>query len=473
MIQNTTQANQPVQVNPLLRRNQADDFIRLQDLFYLCLAKWRWFILSLAVTLGIATYYILTTPNVYQRTASLMIKDDSKSQGISSDVSSMFADMGLGNAKSNVNNELIAIQSPAVLLETGKRLKLDVDYAIDGAFHKEALYGGDLPVTVDFIGCTDDQSGSFQLQLKGDGSYVISKLKGINRDNLPVDDSDEISGRLGQIIHTPLGKIKVDKAPSYSQFVKNGDAPVLYVSRSNIYAMTDRIKGSLAASLSEEKSTVIDLTYKDVLPKRAEDVISTIISVYRKNWLEDKNQMTISTSHFITERLGVIERELGDVDKNISAFKSSNLLPDVEAAAQQYMQKSTEVDKQIMDLNSRLAIAQYIRNYLTGKVGKNQLLPSNTGIESPGIEQQIAEYNKSQLERNNLVANSSEQNPLVADYDQSLGSMRKSITASLDNFVVTLKTQLGTLQANEAATTTQIASNPNQAKYLQTVGRQQ
>ena len=98
-----------------------------------------------------------------------------------------------------------------------------------------------------------------------------------------------------------------------------------------------------------------------MLPKRAEDVISTIISVYRKNWLEDKNQMTISTSHFITERLGVIERELGDVDKNISAFKSSNLLPDVEAAAQQYMQKSTEVDKQIMDLNSRLAIAQYIR----------------------------------------------------------------------------------------------------------------
>ncbi len=473
MIQNTTQANQPVQVNPMFRRNQADDFIRLQDLFYLCLAKWRWFILSLAVTLGIATYNILTTPNVYQRTASLMIKDDSKSQGISSDVSSMFGDMGLGNAKSNVNNELIAIQSPAMLLETGKRLKLDVDYAIDGAFHKEALYGGDLPVTVDFIGFTDEQSGSFQLQLKGDGSYLISKLKGITRDNLPVDDSDEISGRLGQIIHTPLGKIKVDKAPSYSQFVKNGDASVLYVSRSNIYAMADRIKGSLAASLSEEKSTVIALTYKDVLPKRAEDVINTIISVYRKNWLEDKNQMTISTSHFITERLGVIERELGDVDKNISAFKSSNLLPDVEAAAQQYMQKSTEVDKQIMDLNSRLAIAQYIRNYLTGKVGKNQLLPSNTGIESPGIEQQISEYNKRQLERNNLVANSSEQNPLVADYDQSLGSMRKSITASLDNFVVTLKTQLGTLQANEAATTTQIASNPNQAKYLQTVGRQQ
>lgn len=473
MIQNTTPANQPAQPNPMARPNQTEDFIRLQDLLYLCLAQWRWFILSLVVTCGIATFYNLTTPNVYQRTASLMIKDESKAQGIGSDVASMFSDMGMGNMKSNVNNELIAIQSPAVLLETGKRLKLDVDYAIDGTFHKQALYGNDLPVTVDFIGFTDEQSGSFKLQLKGDGSYVISKLKGVTRDNLPVDDSDEITGRIGQIIRTPLGKIKVDKAPAFTQFVSGEDEPVLYVSRCNVYAMTDRIKGSLSASLSDVKSTVIDLTYKDVLSKRAEDVINTIITVYRKNWLEDKNQMTISTSHFITERLGVIERELGDVDKNISAFKSSNLLPDVEAAAQQYMQKSTEVDKQIMDLNSRLAIAQYIRNYLTGKVGKNQLLPSNTGIESPGIEQQITEYNKNQLERNNIVANSSEQNPLVADYDQSLASMRKSIAASLDNFVVTLKTQLSTLQANEAATTSQIASNPNQAKYLQTVGRQQ
>ena len=473
MIQNTTPANQPVQPNPMARPNQTEDFIRLQDLLYLCLAKWRWFILSLVVTLGIATYYTLTTPNVYQRTASLMIKDESKSQSISSDVASMFSDMGMGNMKSNVYNELIAIQSPAVLLETGKRLKLDVDYTIDGTFHKQALYGNDLPVTVDFIGFTDEQSGSFKLQLHPDGTYEVSYFKGATNDGTPVDTDGELKAKVGQIIRTPLGKIKVDKAASFSQFVKNDEAPILYVSRTNVYAMTDRIKGSLSASLNEVKSTVIDITYKDVLPKRAEDVINTVITVYRKNWLDDKNQMTVSTSHFITERLGVIERELGDVDKNISSFKSSHLLPDVETAAQQYMQKSSDVDKQIMELHSRLSIAEYIHQYLTGKVGKNQLLPSNTGIDSQGIEQQITEYNKNQLERNNIVANSSEQNPLVADYDQSLASMRKSIAASLDNFVVTLKTQLSTLQANEAATTSQIASNPNQAKYLQTVGRQQ
>ena len=465
--------NNQAQTPQVRRPGQGDDFIRLQDLLYLCLAHWRWFLLSLAVTLGIAVYYILSTPNVYQRTASLMIKEDSKSQSISSDVASMFSDMGLSGGKSNVNNELIAIQSPAVLLETGKLLKLDVNYSVDGAFHPVALYGKDLPVNVQFYGLTDEQSAQVDLQLEPGNRLTITRVSGVDKQGESIDSKDEIHGRLGQTIHTPVCNIKVEAAAAYASYLRGGDAKPLHVSRTNLYAMTDHVKASLTASISEEKATVIDLTYKDQLTQRAEDVLNTIIAVYRKNWMDDKNQMTISTSRFITERLGVIERELGDVDKSISSFKSSNLLPDVEAAAQQYMQKSSEADKQILDLNSRLAMAKYIRNFLTGRVGKNQLLPSNTGIESQAIEQQIAEYNKTQLERNNLVANSSEQNPLISDYDQSLSAMRRSIVQSIDNFVVTLNTQLSNLQANEAQTTSQIASNPNQAKYLQTVGRQQ
>ena len=50
---------------------QADDFLRIQDLFYLCAAKWQWFVLSLLVAFGIGYYYLLKTPPVYTRTAEL------------------------------------------------------------------------------------------------------------------------------------------------------------------------------------------------------------------------------------------------------------------------------------------------------------------------------------------------------------------------------------------------------------------
>lgn len=447
MIQN----NQATMQNALVRRpQQADDFIRLQDLMYLCLVRWRWFVISLAVTLGIATYYLLSTPGVYQRTASILIKEDGKSQSINSDVASMFSDMGLSGVKSNVNNELIAIQSPAVLLEAGKQLKLDVNYSEDGTFHPVALYGRTLPVTVHFYSLNDMQSANLDVEVKHGNLFSIVHVSGTDKAGNQVESDEEVQGKLGQTVRTAMGHVCVDLAPGYSAFINGHESRKLHVTRTNLYAMTDHIKASLSASISEEKATVIDLTYKDQLTQRAEDVLNTIISVYRKNWMEDKNQMTVSTSHFITDRLGVIERELGDVDKDISSFKSRNLLPDVETAAQQYMQKSGDVDKQILELNSRLSMARYLRDFLTGKVGKNQLLPANIGIDSPGIEQQITEYNKQQLERNNLVANSSEQNPLVADYDQNLASMRHSIVTSIDNFVVTLNSQLANLQANEA-----------------------
>ena len=56
MIQNSNPANNQGAPNPMLRRNQGDDFLRLQDLFYLCLARWKWFVLSLFVTMGAAGY---------------------------------------------------------------------------------------------------------------------------------------------------------------------------------------------------------------------------------------------------------------------------------------------------------------------------------------------------------------------------------------------------------------------------------
>ena len=42
-----------------IKPGQQDDFLRIQDLLYLCLARWKWFVLSLAITVGAATVHLL------------------------------------------------------------------------------------------------------------------------------------------------------------------------------------------------------------------------------------------------------------------------------------------------------------------------------------------------------------------------------------------------------------------------------
>ena len=103
----------------------------------------------------------------------------------------------------------------------------------------------------------------------------------------------------------------------------------------------------------------------------------------------------------------------------------------------------------------------------------NQPLPANSGIGSTNIESQISEYNQMVLDRNRLIANSSEKNPLVKDLASSLQSMQNTIIQSVDNHIVSLNTQIRSIKQQEIATTQQLASNPNQAKYLLSVERQQ
>ncbi|MDO6340326.1 polysaccharide biosynthesis tyrosine autokinase [Bacteroides caccae] len=443
---------------------QQDDFLRIQDLFYLCLAKWKWFVLSLAVTLGVAVFYILCTPPVYTRTASVLIKEDSKGKSVSSEMDA-FSDLGLFQSGTNVNNELIAFQSPALMTEVVKRLRLDMNYFVPERFHRRVAYGLTLPVNVTMSDLLENESASFTLEVQPDSTLFLSDF---TRNGTELDETG-ITGRLLDSIPTPLGRIIVHTTPNYV----NGKAYTLYVDKSSLYSAVNAYSANLFVALNNEKASVIDLSFKDNSTQRAEDMLNMLISVYNENWVKDKNQIAVSTSMFINERLGVIEQELGNVDEDISSYKSEHLLPDVQAASNMYMAQSSQTNAQILALNNQLYMTRYIRNYLANDANRTQLLPANSGIESANIESQITEYNKQLLQRNSLVANSSTENPLVVDMDQALASMRGAIIKSIDNQIVTLNAQIKSLQQTEQQTTSRIAANPTQAKYLLSVERQQ
>ena len=450
-----------IQRKPQVQNTQ--DFIRIQDLLYLCLAKWHWFVLSLAVCLGVAIAYLLRTPPVYTRSASILIKDDSKGKSASTDMES-FGDFGIFTTNTNVNNEMGTLQSPDLMREVVTRLHLEMNYLVEGRFHKNTIYGDQLPVAVTLADFPDNQSAAFQLHLSKEGSYILRDLA---RNGEPVEG--EVKGHLGDTIQSPFGKMAVTATAHY----RKGQEAEIEVIRSTIKGAVGDASSRLAVSQNDEKSNIISLSFQDVSIQRAEEVLNTLISVYNENWVKDKNQIAVSTSMFINERLGVIEGELGNVDNDISSYKSQHLLPDVQAAANMYMAQASEANAAIKSLNNQTYMARYIRNYLTSETNRFQLLPANSGIDNPNIASQINEYNNQLLERNNLVSKSSVKNPLVVEMDASLAAMRKALVSSIDNQLVALEAQIRSQQSYGGQATSQIASNPKQAKYLLSVERQQ
>lgn len=438
------------------------DFIRIQDLFYLCLNKWHWFVLSLAVCLGAAVWYLLTTPPVYTRSASILIKDDSKGKSTSGAMED-FADFGMFATSTNVNNEMGTLQSPDLMREVVSRLNLNMDYHTDGRFHRQTVYGEQLPVKTILVDFPANQAAAFTMQLK-DGNVTLFDFK---KDEKSIDGS--FTGTLNDTISSPVGKIVIQPDSSYEK----EEETLLYVSHVPIQSAVAAYSMNLSVSQNDEKSNIITLTFKDVSTQRAEDVLNTLIAVYNENWVKDKNQIAVSTSMFINDRLGVIEGELGNVDNDISSYKSEHLLPDVQVAASMYMAQANEANASIKELNNQAYMARYIRNYLTDETNRFRLLPASSGIENSNISTQISEYNNQLMERNSLVSHSSVKNPLVKEMDASLQALRSALVTSIDNQLVALNAQIKSQQNYSGQVTSQIASNPNQAKYLLSVERQQ
>ena len=423
--------------------------------------KWYWFAISLFITLTIAVLYLLSTPPIYTRTAAILVKDNSKSSSSTSAMND-FSDLGIFKSNTNINNELLTLKSPTLMTEVVNRLGLNETFTIRKGLKNVDLYKVS-PVTITFCDKIEVPL-SFTIKFSSKEAFAISELE-ISGEDI----GETLSAQMGDSIQTSAGIMFVSPTQEFTDsFIGTS---IRYV-RGSVRAAVDTYSNALVAELGNEDATIINLSINDTSIRKAEDILNTLIEVYNENWIRDKNQIAVSTSQFISDRLGVIESELGHVDENISSYKSEHLLPDVQAASSLYMAQSAENNKELSTLNNQLSTAQYIRRELNTKQ-LDQTLPANSGIVSANIETQISEYNNLVLDRNRLIANSSEKNPLVKNMASSLQSMQRTIIQSVDNLIVSLNTQIRSLRRQEEATTNRLASNPNQAKYLLSVERQQ
>ncbi len=444
---------------------QEDNNLSLKDIWALCVNHWKWFAISLALCLLAATYYVIKTVPVYTRSASVLIKEDRRSGSVSSDISSAFSDLGFGQTRVNVNNEIVNFLSPDLMQQVVKNLHLDVDYKVKGLRYKYTIYGSSLPVQVEFLDLGRNESAGLKLELKDSSTFALSDftLKG-----------DKVKGRgftaaYGDTTDTPIGKVLVTRSQYADQ--AQWDRPI-YVSRSGFLATARRYRSRLSATLSDKNTTVINLGFKDVNTQRAEDVLRMVINVYNENWIKDKNQITTSTNEFIADRLRIIEQELGSVDKTITSYRSEHRIPDYGAAARMDMQLSAEAGKHLMELNNQLSIARFLQSDISG-AAPGTLLPANVGIDDPSTQGQINQYNTTMLQRNRLVESSSEENLLVKDLDQQLSSLRSSILTSLDNYIKSIGIQIRSSQQAQRSSQARVSDIPLQAGRLLSDERQQ
>lgn len=243
--------------------------------------------------------------------------------------------------------------------------------------------------------------------------------------------------------------------------------------KSEAKRVAQALQGGLTTTLDDEKSTIINLKYTDTSPERAERVLNTIIEVYNERWINEKKQMARNTASFIDERLVVIEKSLNQVDDSISTFKTRHHITNLEQASDLYLQQQNKSEAEILQLTNQLYMAQYILDVLKDNKSRYKLLPVHTGLTSSEAGQQIAQYNTLLLKLKNNLEGTSTQNPIIMRQEEELGEIRQNIIATISNYINTIQIQIGSMQGYNADVKEKVTSNPDQAKKLLSVERDQ
>ncbi|MBO5864468.1 MAG: polysaccharide biosynthesis tyrosine autokinase [Bacteroidaceae bacterium] len=448
------------------KKNQIGNF-SITEVLYAMLSKWYLFIISIAATVGYTLYNIARIEPVYTRQTEVLIKSTQKGTSLDEQMET-FANMGFRSSTSTYN-EIYTFRSPETTIESARRLKLYIEYSKKGKFHPITLYGANVPVRAEFCDLDLQGTAGFEIEINPDSTFRMFNFCGATTTN-----EHSIEGKLTgdslTFTATPIGTIALTPNPSY-KIRKNITYSVKHIGLENA---TNKYINKLAYNINEEENdNKISISINDNSIERADDILKTIVEVYNENWIKDKNKAAKETKNFIDTRLKYVSNELDKIESDISAFKSDNLLPDIEAQSEIQLTKERELSKQLTATKKELEKSEYFLKSIRDKSKEHVLLPLNSGISNSNINAQITSFNTMMIERNNLASKSSEDNPAVKDIDLVLSSLRNAIISSTKTHIKGITTKLESLEKEWKSLQSDIAKNPTHTTFLASAEREQ
>ena len=438
--------------------NKNDQSINLIDLFLYFASHWKWFLLSVLVCGGIAWYNYARAPLVYFRSATVIIKDPSNKTSTT----------GLNRFDNiintvNVANEILQFHSKRLMSEVVQRVHADVSYQVEDGLRKKELYKQS-PVLVSFIDMLPEQPFALTLTLKDAKTVVLTDFS-------DTDDEASRTVALNDTIELEPGVRLVATPTNYSNSSWAGRP--IRVRKQPMEAVVNYYKSALGIQQEEEESSILTLALKDNSAARAEDMLNMLITVYNEEAIKDKNQVAVNTADFINERLIIIENELGLVESDLESFKQRNQIVDIASSAGMYMAESQQYNTSAWELETQIRLANFIKDYLSDPTRETDLIPSNTGLSDINIEGQINLYNTAKLKRDRLISDSSENNPVVQELNNTLRAMKQNIIRAVDNLIVSLNVKRDDAKDREARAQKRVTSIPTKERQMLSIERQQ
>lgn len=229
--------------------NKNAQAVNLVDLLVYLASKWKWFLVSVLVCVGIAWYKYARAPFVYFRSATIIIKDPSNKTS----TTSLDRFDNIIN-KTNVANEILQFQSKQLMEEVVQRVHADVSYQIEDGLRTNELYTQS-PMLIRFLDVMPEQAISFVMTPKDRNTIELTDIAGCDakQPSYTVHVNDTVTLAKGV-------RIVASRTNFYNTSWNGQD---IQVRKQPLSATVAYYRSSLGIKQEDEESSILTLALKD------------------------------------------------------------------------------------------------------------------------------------------------------------------------------------------------------------------
>ncbi|NMH29493.1 GumC family protein [Flavobacterium silvaticum] len=449
----------PVSTSEIPKAKAFDGGFNIKEEVMKYLFHWKWIVFSILVCMLAAIMYLRYTTPLFSASTTILVKDERKG-GLDSELSA-FEDLGLGKGvKSNVDNETQIMTSRTIVENAIRRLNLNISYYTQGRVRVTEMYN-----TSPVICTAYDTDGLFY-----ERSSAVS-VNGIDANTYELFNAGGTSlgkFRYGQLIGMKHCKIAIQKNPNKGYFVSDYSVRIVFSKLTNVVA---KYKNGLDVVSKVRNSSVIEITLADPVREKAEDLLDALIQIYNEDAIADKNLVAQKTEEFIEQRIDLISKQLGDVEKDAESYKKSNRVTDITSQAGMYMQNAVLYEKALIDVGTQISVTKSMLDYMK-KIGKDDLAPINVIPIENMASTLLGEYNKSVIDKIKLAKAGTEKNSTIINLEKKIAEMRTNIIESLETQIGVLEIRQRDLQYQNSLMTGKISEIPTQEREFRIIDRQ-
>ena len=447
--------------------------LNFQTIFAALVLNWHWFLLSIIICFCSALIYLRYADPVYEVSARMLIKDESKSKNATQMLASV-EDLGFLTNSTGIDNEVEVLQSRILLRDVVKDLKLYTEYRSEGRVKKTIIYATQ-PINVDLDPIHLDSldfnllEKTQWLNIKIERENNVYMFSGTVMENNNEGKSFQRSIKsLPDTIQTDLGTLTI--TANVNREWKEGSTYFVTI-RPPMAVATDYLS-RLTVAPTTKLTSIAELSLKDKNYRRGMDVLRQLCICYNRQANADKNEVAMRTEEFINDRMTKINEELGSTENEIQEFKQQNAVTSL-ADASQSVQMSNEFSARLSEANAQVQMLDYMREFVNDPKNRYQIIPSNVGVTDGATTSLINSYNQAVQDRNRLLKAASEEAPQVQTQTKTLDELQQSIRTALMQARHSADINRQGIQSQFSKFQGRVSAAPLQERVLNQVGRQQ